>query len=123
MESFEFYGEGTDEQSEVKVKGITGDVTDFTYTGLEYPCIVFNDDFKCPKHQLNVISNMVNSSVGFKDISLYFVNKGELFKIGAINGMQVNAFLDIVGISNVKGFFDKLTKLEDSMLYTLCTVD
>lgn len=123
MEDFEFYGEGTDEEEEKVIKGVTGDVTDFTYTGLEYPCIVFNEDFKCPKHQLTIIRNMVNSKVSGKDISLYFVNSGELYKIGMIDGRQVNAFLEVVGESNVTGFFSETKKLRNSMLYTLCTVN
>lgn len=122
MEDFGFYGSEAEESQKTEIKGITGDVTDFTYTNLEYPCIVFNDDFKCPKHQLTVIKNMVNSTIGGKDISLYFRNEGDLFKIGMIDGLQVTAFLEVVGLSNVKGFFSKDVKLENDRLYTLCTV-
>ena len=122
MSDFGFYGESNDDYEEKEIQGITGDVTSFTFVNLEYPCIIFNEGFTCPKHQLTVIGNMVKSTNALKDISLYFLNGGELFKIGMIGGIQVNAFLEIVGTDNVTGYFDKDTKLENSLLYSLCTV-
>ena len=65
---------------------------------------------------------MVKSVKGNKDISLYYTNNGESYKIGMINGLQVGAFLEVIGIDKVIGYFDKDTKLENSLLYTLCTV-
>lgn len=121
-DEFNFYGEGTDDVKETKIKGITGDVTDFTYTNVSFPCLLFNDDFSCPKHKLTVIQNMVNSTVGTKDISIYFRDKGDLYKIGMIDGLQVSAFLEVVGEENVTGYFDEKTKLTNSMLYTLCSI-
>lgn len=117
--NFGFYGEEADEQTETVLKGITGNVSDFTYTNLSYPCIIFKEDFKCPKHQLRVVSNMVNSKAGEKDISLYFVNEGELYKIGNIGGLQVNAFLEIIGLNNVIGYYKEGLKLTGDKLYTL----
>lgn len=116
----DFYG--SEEEEEVEVKGISGNVSSFTYTDLSYPCIIFKEGFACPKHQLIVISNMVKSSGANKDISLYFNKEGELYKIGNINGMQVNAFLEIVGTENIFGYYDAETRLEDDRLYTLCTL-
>lgn len=121
-EDFGFYGEEADELQKQEIRGITGNVTDFTFTNIDYPCIIFNEDFKCPKHKLNVISNMVKSPMPTKDISIYFIKDGDLYKIGMIDGVQVNAFLDVIGIDMVKGFFNAETKLTGSMLYTLCTV-
>lgn len=117
----DFYG-GDDEEVSVDVKGVSDNVSSYTYTNLNYPCILFKEGFTCPKHQLTVISNMVNSKGVDKDISLYFNKEGDLYKIGSISGKQVSAFLEIVGTDVVYGYFDKETKLVDDRLYTLCTI-
>ena len=119
MADFEFYGEEADERKETEIKGITGDVTDFTFSDLSYPCIIFNEDFSCPKHKLRVVSNMVKSTSANKDISLYFIKNGDLYKIGEIDGLQVSAFLGIVGVENVFGFYEKGIKLVGDKIYTL----
>lgn len=121
-EDFGFYGEDEDSDSTQEINGISGTVTDFTFTNLSYPCIVFKDGFTCPKHQMQVISNMVKTVNDVKDISLYFVENNELYKIGMISGLQVSSFLEIIGTDNVYGYYDKDTRLENSKLYTLCTV-
>ena len=120
-EDFEFYGEGSDEATKKVVKGITDNVSSYTFTEMSYPCIIFKEGFTCPKHQLKVVSNMVKSNSPDKDINLYFVNKGELFKMGMLSGIQVNAFLEVIGFDRLFGFLDREVKLEDDRLYTLCT--
>lgn len=121
-EDFDFYEDNVENES-VEIEGITGNVTSYTFTGVSYPCIIFKEDFSCPKHKLTVVSNMVKSGSNLiKDISLYFLQKGELFKIGSLSGLQVGAFLDLVGVENVNGFYDSSTQLVKDKLYTLCTV-
>lgn len=121
-EGFGFYGEEGDIEETKDIKGISDGITQFTYTNLSYPCILFNKDFKCPKHQLNVIKSMVESSIPTKDISLYFFNSNEeLFKIGMIDGLQVKAFLEIIGVDNVKGYLSEDKILDGDLLYTLST--
>lgn len=117
----DFYGEDESE-TDADVRGISGNVSSYTYTNLNYPCIIFKKGFSCPKHQLLVISNMVKSSGVDKDISLYFSKEDDLYKIGTIGGKQVSAFLEIVGTESVYGYFNKDIKLEDDRLYTLCTI-
>ena len=121
-EDFGFYGEDGDSEVKQEIHGISGQVTDFTYTNISYPCIIFREGFTCPKHQMQVISNMVKTVNDVKDISLYFIDKGELFKMGMLSGLQVSSFLEIIGTEKVFGYYDKDTKLENSKLYTLCMV-
>lgn len=124
---FGFYGEENDETSVQDIKGITDHVSEFVYTNLTYPCIIFKKNFHCPKHQMKVLSNMVKSKGITKDITLYF-EKGiddsasELFKIGTIGGVQVDSLLSIFSSENLLGFYDSDTVLEGSKLYTLCTI-
>lgn len=121
QEDFNFYGAEAELEETKEVKGITDDVTGFTYTNVQYPCIVFKEDFKCPKHQLKIISNMVNTVKDKKDISLYFLNGSDLYKLGELSGLQVSAFLEMLGCDAVYGYYDADTKLEGSMLYALCS--
>lgn len=118
-----FY-EGADMEDPVGTEreGITGKVTSYTFTGVAYPCVIFKEDFKCPKHKMEVVSNMVKSgNLSMKDIALYIIGAGgALFKIGALSGLQVGAFLDLIGVDTVDGFYDKSTPLKGDRLYTLC---
>lgn len=121
-EDFGFYGEVGEVQQEQIEKGISDKVTEFTYSNLDYPCIVFREDFSCPKHKLRAVSNMVKAKGVNKDINLYFTDKGELFKMGMLSGLQINPFLEIMGCDSVIGFYDAETKLEGGLLYTLYTI-
>ena len=134
-DDYGFYGEDDGAVAQ-EIKGITGDVTNYTYTGVSYPCVIFKEGFKCPKHKMTVISHMVKPPTRHKgldinkpreavedtSVGLYFAQKGELFKMGALNGLQIGAFLDLVGTDSVKGFYDESTPLTDDHLYALCTV-
>ena len=136
-EDYGFYGE-EENSAKGEIEGITGNVTDYTYTGLKYPCVIFKDGFKCPKHQMTVISHMINPPTRRKGLSqkpvdpsasdlesnvgLYATQQGELFKLGELKGLQMGAFLDLVGTQSVSGFYDSNTRLEEDHLYALCTV-
>lgn len=120
-----FYEGYSEDEVEVKeIEGITDTVTDYTFVGLTYPCIVFREGFTLEKHKVQVISNMVNSiSKGVKDdISIYFNNNGDLYKLGEINGLQVSSLIDIVGRDNLMAFIDKGEELKGSLIYTLCSI-
>lgn len=116
--------EGYVEDEVSEMEGITDKVTNYTYTKLEYPCLLFRKGVQLEKHKVQVVSNMVNSKTlgSNKDISLYLSNNGELFKIGKISGVQVLPLLEIIGEENLQGFLDKDTELKGSLIYTLCSV-
>lgn len=118
---FGFYGDEADEGDTKVIDGITGEVTNYTYTKLSYPCILFREGFTCEKHKLRVISNMVNTGGTNKDISLYFQQAGEIYKLGMLNGLQVKSFLEIIGVENVFGMYDADTRIEGDKMYVLCT--
>lgn len=118
----EVYG-GYDEDSAVKeIDGITDKVTDLSFTNLSYPAIVFNDGIQLPKHKVVAISNMVKSSAGnaVKDISLYFQNEGNIFKMGMLSGNQIMPLIDVVGVDSIKGFYMDGTPLVGNRIYVLC---
>lgn len=120
-----FYEGYSEDEIEVKeIEGITDTVTDYTFVGLTYPCIIFKEGFTLEKHKVQVISNMVNSvSKGVKDdIAIYFNNNGDLYKLGEINGLQVSSLIDIVGRDNLMAFMYKGEELKGSLIYTLCSI-
>ena len=106
-----------------EIQGITDTVTDYTFAQLSYPCIIFKDGFKLEKHKVQVISNMVKSSLRgiTKDISLYFTNNGELFKVGSIGGIQVSPLIDIAGRDTLDAFLTAENPLSGDLIYTLCS--
>ena len=122
VDDFDFYGEEAEEESVEDIHGITDKVTEFTYTSLEYPCLIFSEGFTCPQHQMKVISNMVKTNTVDKDTSLYFSNNGTLFKIGMLSGEQIEPLLELVGVDNLVGYFDASTRLVGDRLYTLCVL-
>ena len=121
-DDFGFYGEEAEEDQVEEIQGITDNVSQFTYSNLEYPCIMFKDGFSLKNHKWKVLSNMVKSLSPDKDISLYFRDESGLLKIGKISGVQVDAFLDLVGLDGVVGYYDKDTILENDRLYTLSII-
>ena len=123
VEELEDVYEGYDEEEVNEIEGITDSVTDYTYADLSYPCIIFKDGMQMEMHKVKIISNMVKSPTKClaKDIALYFVNDGELFKLGSISGMQVMALIDIVGREKLDAYMDRDIHLSDSLIYTLCS--
>lgn len=121
VEDEDFYG-CENEETESEIKGITGTVSSFTYTNVSFPCFIFKEGSEIPKHKLRIVANMVKSgNMQDKDTSLYFIQNGDLFKIGSLSGTQIMGFLDLMGTGCLDGYVDADTKLEDGNLYSLCT--
>lgn len=115
-----FY-KGCEESSE-EVEGITGQVSSFTFTNINYPCFIFKEGSEIPKYKLRIVANMVKSgNMQDKDTSLYFIQNGDLYKIGSLSGLQIMGFIDLIGADNMIGYASKDEKLEGASLYCLCT--
>lgn len=115
--------DGYEEGTVKEIEGITDKVSDMSFTGISYPAIVFKEGFKLERHKVVVISNMVKSQAGnmTKDITLYFQNNGELYKMGTLSGFQVMSLLDIVPRDSLLAFYSDGQLLEGSLIYTLCS--
>lgn len=110
------------EESSEDVEGITGQVSSFTFTNINYPCFIFKEGSEIPKYKLRIVANMVKSgNMQDKDTSLYFMQNGDLYKIGSLSGLQIMGFIDLIGIDNLIGYASKDEKLEGASLYCLCT--
>lgn len=121
-EDFGFYGSEAEEGVVKDIKGITDKVTEYTYTKLEYPCIVFRDGVSYKKHQWRILSSMVKASATDKDTALYFPDSSGLVKMGMLSGRQIESFLDLVGMENVYAYYSEGVRLEGSKLYSLCVM-
>lgn len=115
--------EGYNDETVAELEGITDKVTDLSYTKLEYPAILFKEGFQLPTHKVMLISNMVKSSAGGikKDISLYYNNNGEIYKLGMLSGHQIMHLLDIVPKDSIIGFYNDGSQLHGDKIYTLCS--
>lgn len=115
--------EGYEEGVVNDIEGITDSISDLSYTGISFPAIIFGEGFRLERHKASVIRNMVESNAsGFvKDISLYYTNNGELYRLGAISGYQVMPLLDIVPMELITAYYSDGTPLNGSLIYTLCS--
>lgn len=121
-EDFGFYGMENEDNKVDDIRGITDEVTELTFTNMEYPCIVFKEGVSYKKHQWRILSNMVKAVAEDKDTALYFPDSTGLVKMGMLSGRQVESFLDLVGLDNVYAYYSKDLRLEGSKIYTLCVL-
>ena len=113
--------EGEQDTGDTDIEGITDSVTSFVFKNIEYPCVVLNDDFVCPKHKLEALSRMVKmSDREIKDIALYMKDGDDLYKLGALSGIQMKAFYQIIGTENVTVFYEEGKELVGDKKYVLC---
>ncbi|MGV3076439.1 hypothetical protein ACEE21_15275 [Clostridium baratii] len=119
-DDFNFYGDGSNEDEVVReVKGLTDTVSKFVYSDMSFPCICLKEDIKLPKHKWLIISKLVKQGSEGKNISVYMIRGGELFKAGSLSGLQIKAFIDIIGIENLFGYYNKDKELKGDRLYVL----
>lgn len=118
---FGFYGEDAEETVVKDIKGVTDKVTEYVFSDMEFPCICLDADRKLPKHKWTVISKLVKQGTVEKDISFYMLRNGQLLKAGALSGIQIKAFIDVVGIENLFGYQNSDKLLKGDKLYALAS--
>lgn len=119
-EELDFYeGYSSDPSQDREIEGITGTVTDYTFSKLEFPCLILKENASFPEHKLMVVSNMVKVKSNSSKINIYFKDGSDLFSIGAIVGSQVMSFIELLGEENLEGYLNSDTKVTGSNLYAL----
>lgn len=119
---FGFYGDEAEKDEVKDIRGITDEVSEFVYSDMSFPCICLKADIKLPRHKWLIISKLVKQGTVSKDISVYMVRNGELFKAGALTGAQIKSFIDIIGLENMYGYHNKDKKLVGDKLYVLSSI-
>lgn len=118
---FGFYGEEAEKEEIKDLDGVTNSVTQFVLSNMNFPSLCLRENIILPRHKWVIISKLVKQNADEKDISLYFNRNGELYKAGSISGIQVKALVDIIGLDNLVGYYNKDKQLVGDKIYVLAS--
>lgn len=109
-----------DEVVEDSPKEVINTVERYSSTELSYPCFVLEGAEVFPKHIINGLSKMIESSLTVEDaIKVYVSINGSLSSIGGISSIQVKAFIDLLGREKITAYYEKGYILNGDLIYTL----
>lgn len=109
-----------DEVVEEQPKEVVNTVERYSSTELSYPCFVLEGAEVFPKHIINGLSKMIESSLTVEDaIKVYVSINGSLSSIGGISSIQVKAFIDLLGREKITAYYEKGYVLNGDLIYTL----
>ena len=109
-----------DEVVEDSPKEVVNTVERYSSTELSYPCFVLEGAEVFPKHIINGLSKMIESSLTVEDaIKVYVSINGSLSSIGGISSIQVKAFIDLLGREKITAYYEKGYILNGDLIYTL----
>lgn len=120
-DDFKFYEENSEEDYVREIKGVTDKVSEYVYSNMEFPCICLKPDIVLPKYKWVAISKLVKLGSPDKSIFVYIHRNGELYKLGALSGVQVKAFIEVAGLENIFGYHNKDIILKDDRVYVLAS--
>lgn len=101
-------------------KEVVNTVERYSSTELSYPCFVLDGAEVFPKHIINGLSKMIESSLTVEDpIKVYVSINGNLSSIGGISSIQVKAFIDLLTREKITAFYEKGYVLNGDLIYTL----
>mgnify|MGYP000944791554 FL=1 len=103
-----------------ETKEVVNTVERYSSTELSYPCFVLEGAEVFPKHIINGLSKMIESSLTVEDaIKVYVSINGSLSSIGGISSIQVKAFIDLLGRDKITAYYEKGYVLNGDLIYTL----
>lgn len=109
-----------EEVVEEESKEVVNTVERYSSTELSYPCFVLEGAEVFPKHIINGLSKMIESSLTVEDaIKVYVSINGSLSSIGGISSIQVKAFIDLLGRDKITAYYEKGYVLNGDLIYTL----
>lgn len=101
-------------------KEVVNTVERYSSTELSYPCFVLEGAEVFPKHIINGLSKMIESSLTVEDpIKVYVSINGNLSSIGGISSIQVKAFIDLLTREKITAYYEKGYVLNGDLIYTL----
>ena len=101
-------------------KEVVNTVERYSSTELSYPCFVLEGAEVFPKHIINGLSKMIESSLTVEDpIKVYVSINGNLSSIGGISSIQVKAFIDLLTREKITAYYEKGYILNGDLIYTL----
>ena len=109
-----------EEVDEDSPKEVVNTVERYSSTELSYPCFVLDGAEVFPKHIINGLSKMIESSLTVEDpIKVYVSINGNLSSIGGISSIQVKAFIDLLTREKITAYYEKGYVLNGDLIYTL----
>lgn len=109
-----------DEVVEDSPKEVVNTVERYSSTELSYPCFVLEGAEVFPKHIINGLSKMIESSLTVEDaIKVYVSINRSLSSIGGISSIQVKAFIDLLGREKITAYYERGYILNGDLIYTL----
>lgn len=109
-----------EEVLEDATKEVVNTVERYSSTELSYPCFVLEGAEVFPKHIINGLSKMIESSLTVEDpIKVYVSINGNLSSIGGISSIQVKAFIDLLTREKITAYYEKGYVLNGDLIYTL----
>lgn len=109
-----------EEVAEDAPKEVVNTVERYSSTELSYPCFVLEGAEVFPKHIINGLSKMIESSLTVEDpIKVYVSINGNLSSIGGISSIQVKAFIDLLTREKITAYYEKGYILNGDLIYTL----
>lgn len=109
-----------EEVAEDTPKEVVNTVERYSSTELSYPCFVLEGAEVFPKHIINGLSKMIESSLTVEDpIKVYVSINGNLSSIGGISSIQVKAFIDLLTREKITAYYEKGYVLKGDLIYTL----
>lgn len=101
-------------------KEVVNTIERYSSTELSYPCFVLEGAEVFPKHIINGLSKMIESSLTVEDpIKVYVSINGNLSSIGGISSIQVKAFIDLLTREKITAYYEKGYVLNGDLIYTL----
>lgn len=119
MSDYNEFNDDLDDDKVEGIRGITDEVSKFSYVDMDFPFICLQGNIQMPKHKWIIVSKLVKQVSSDKGISFYIQRGGNIYKAGSLARSQVKALIDIVGLENLFGFYSKDKKLEGDRLYVL----
>lgn len=107
-------------QEPVSTTKEASNVERYTNMDIVYPCLVLPENVELPKHTVDALSRMIESSlVGESNIKIYFPTPEGLLSLGGIKNNQVKAIIDLLGRENLIAYYSKGYELVGDMVYVL----
>lgn len=115
------YGEDPEDYKMPEIKGITDEVSGYTYSKMNFPAIFIKSDMHLSAAGFKVLRAMISStSVADRNIFIYNESSKGVFLIGRISALQVMNFYDLVGQDNIRVFLSSTKELLGDLKYVLC---
>ena len=123
--SYEVY----EDKRDFEEQGITGEVTRYQITDMEYPCFLLSNttELPIPKYALMTLKSLLldtrvreySQEELNSVINIYFKDKDVVVRLGVILPRNVKSFISSFEKYDLRCFYSKDTELKNDMMFVL----